>query len=106
MSIERDSNDDSGLAAESRRTAHGEASPNRITGDEMAVRVGGPHHGRFTAADPDTADVMILGHSKRAKTESTVLSLREPREKNQVADVTSLLDAAHHLANAPGRLCF
>ncbi|WP_380674660.1 IS6 family transposase [Salinigranum sp. GCM10025319] len=81
-----------------------DVSPNQIAVDETVIRVNGQRHWLFAAVDPDTNQFLHVRLFQTRTTQLTVLFLRELREKQQISDVTFLVDKAHHLKNALERL--
>jgi putative transposase len=77
---------------------------NQIAVDETMIRVNGQRHWLFAAVDSDTNQFLHVRLFQTRTTPLTVLFLRELREKQQVSDVTFLVDDAHHLKNALDRL--
>ena len=80
------------------------ANPNQIAVDETVIRVNGQRHWLYAAVDPDTNQLLHVRLFQTRTTQLTLLFLRELREKQQVSDVTFLVDDAHHLKNALDRL--
>jgi putative transposase len=78
--------------------------PNQIAVDETVIRVNGQRHWLFAAVDPDTNQFLHVRLFQTRTTQLTLLFLRELREKQQLSDVTFLVDNAHHLKNALERL--
>jgi putative transposase len=68
------------------------------------IRINGQRHWLFAAVDPDTNQFLHMRLFQTRTTQLTVLFLRELREKQQISDVTFLVDNAHHLKNALERL--
>jgi putative transposase len=81
-----------------------DVSPNQIAVDETVIRVNGQRHWLFAAVDPDTNQFLHIRLFQTRTTQLIVLFLRELREKQQISDVTFLVDKAHHLKNALERL--
>ena len=78
--------------------------PNQIAVDETVIRVNGQRHWLYAAVDPETNQFLHVRLFQTLTTQLTVLFLRELREKQQVEDVTILVDAATHLKAALDRL--
>jgi putative transposase len=81
-----------------------DVAPNQIAVDETVIRVNGQRHWLFAAVDPDTNQFLHVRLFQTRTTQLTLLFLRELHEKQQVSDVTFLVDKAHHLKNALERL--
>ena len=81
-----------------------DANPNQIAVDETAIRLNGQRHWLYAAVDPDTNRFHHVRLFQTRTTQLTVLFLRELRDKQQVKDVTFLVDAATHLKAALDRL--
>ena len=81
-----------------------DVSPNQIAVDETMIRVNGQRHWLYAAVDPETNQFLHVRLFQTRKTQLTVLFLRELREKQQLTDVTFLIDAATHLKSALDRL--
>lgn len=81
-----------------------DVDPNQIAVDETVIRVNGQRHWLFAAVDPHTNQFLHVRLFQTRTTQLTLLFLRELREKQQVSDVTFLVDDAHHLKNALDRL--
>jgi putative transposase len=81
-----------------------DVDPNQIAVDETMIRVNGQRHWLFAAVDPDTNQFLHVRLFQTRTTQLTVLFLRELCEKQQVSDVTLLVDDAHHLKSALDRL--
>jgi putative transposase len=77
-----------------------DVDPDQIAVDETLIRVNDQRHWLFAAVDPDTNQFLHIRLFQTRTTQLTVLFLREPREKQQITDVTFLVDDAHHLKNA------
>jgi putative transposase len=81
-----------------------DVDPDQIAVDETLVRVNGRRHWLFAAADPDTNQFLHFRLFQTRTTQLTVLFLRELREKQQLSNVTFLVDDAAHLKAALDRL--
>ncbi|WP_380676781.1 IS6 family transposase [Salinigranum sp. GCM10025319] len=81
-----------------------DVAPNQIAVDETVIRVNGQRHWLYAAVDPDTNKFLHVRLFQTRTTQLTVLFLRELREKQQLSDVTFLIDAAAHLKAALDRL--
>jgi putative transposase len=81
-----------------------DVDPDQIAVDETLIRVNDQRHWLFAAVDPDTNQFLHVRLFQTRTTQLTVLFLRELREKQQLSDVTFLVDDAHHLKNALDRL--
>jgi putative transposase len=81
-----------------------DVDPDQIAVDATMIRVNGRRHWLFAAVDPDTNQFLHVRLFQTRTTQLTVLFLCELREKQQVSDVTLLVDDAHHLKNALDRL--
>jgi putative transposase len=81
-----------------------DVEPNQIAVDETVIRVNGQRHWLYAAVDPDTNQFLHIRLFQTRTTQLTLLFLRELRDKQQVSDVTFLVDDAHHLKNALDRL--
>ena len=83
-----------------------DADPNQIAVDETVIRVNGQRHWLYAAVDPETNQFHHVELFQARTTQLTVLFLRRLREKQQVDDVTFLVDDAAHLKAALDRLGF
>ncbi len=81
-----------------------DVEPNQIAVDETMIRVNGQRHWLFAAVDPDSNQFPYVRLFQTRTTQLPVLVLRELCEKQQLSDVTLLVDDAHHLKNALERL--
>ncbi len=81
-----------------------DVEPDQIAVDETLIRVNGQRHWLYAAVDPDTNQFLHVRLFQTRTTQLTLLFLRELHEKQQVSDVTFLVDDSHHLKNALGRL--
>ena len=81
-----------------------DVEPDQIAVDETLIRVNGQRHWLFAAVDPNTNQFLHVRLFQTRTTQLTLLFLRELREKQQVSNVTFLVDDAHHLKNALDRL--
>jgi putative transposase len=81
-----------------------DVEPNQIAVDETVIRVSGQRHWLYAAVDPDTNQFLHVRLFQTRTTQLTLLFLRELREKQQVSDVTFLVDDAAHLKAALDRL--
>ena len=81
-----------------------DVDPNQIAVDETVIRVNGQRHWLYAAVDPDTNQFLHVQLFQTRTTQLTVLFLRELREKQQLSDVTFLIDDAAHLKAALDRL--
>lgn len=74
--------------------------PNQSVVDETVIRVNDQRHWLHATVDPDTNQFLCLRLFQTRTTQLTLPFVRELREKQQVSDVTFLVDDAHHLENA------
>lgn len=81
-----------------------DVSPNQISVDETVIRVNGQRHWLYAAVDPDTNQFLHVRLFQTRKTQLTVLFLRDLRKKQQLSDVTFLIDATTYLKAALDRL--
>jgi putative transposase len=81
-----------------------DVEPNQIAVDETVIRVNGQRHWLYAAVDPDTNQFLHVRLFQTRTTQLTLLFPRELREKQQVSDVTFLIDDATHLKVAFDRL--
>jgi putative transposase len=81
-----------------------DVSPNQIAVGEPVISVNGQRHWLYAAVGPETNQFLHVRLFQTRTTELTVLFLRELREKQQLTDVTFLIDAATHLKAALDRL--
>jgi putative transposase len=81
-----------------------DVEPNQIAVDETVVRVNGQRHWLYAAVDPETNQFLHVRLFQTRTTQLTVLFLRELRDKQQVNDITFLIDDAAHLKAALDRL--
>ena len=80
------------------------ASPDQIAVDETAICANGQPHWLFAAVELETNRFLHVRLLQTRTTQLTVLFLRKLREKQQVPEITFLVDGAHHLKAALGRL--
>ncbi|WP_152039505.1 IS6 family transposase [Salinigranum salinum] len=80
-----------------------DVEPNQSAVDETLIRVNGQRHWLLAAVDLDTNQFLHVRLLQTRTTQLTVPFLRELREKQQVSDVTFLVDDVHHLKNALDR---
>ena len=81
-----------------------DADPNQIAVDETVIRVNGERYWLYAAVDPESNQFLHVRLFQTRTTQLMLLFLRELREKQRLADVTFLVDDAHHLKNALNRL--
>jgi transposase-like protein len=81
-----------------------DVSPNQIAVDETVIRVNGQRHWLYAAVDPATNQFLHVRLFQTRTTQLTLLFLRELREKQQLSNVTFLVDDAAHLKAALDRL--
>jgi putative transposase len=74
-----------------------DVDPNQITVDETAIRINGQRHWLYAAVDSDTNQSLHVRLFQTRTTRLTMLFLRQLRDKQQVNDVTFLIDDAAHL---------
>jgi putative transposase len=83
-----------------------DVDPDQIAVDETLIRVNGQRHWLFAAVDPESNQFLHVRLFQTRTTQLTVLFLRELREKQQLSNVTFLVDDAAHLKAALDRLGF
>ncbi|WP_380679818.1 IS6 family transposase [Salinigranum sp. GCM10025319] len=81
-----------------------DAEQNQSPVDETVIRVNGQRHWLYAAVDPDTNQFLHVRLFQTRTTQLTMLFLRELREKQQLTDVTFVIDAATHSKAALDRL--
>ncbi|MXR40775.1 IS6 family transposase [Halobaculum sp. WSA2] len=81
-----------------------DGAPNQIAVDETVIQINDERHWLYAAVDPGTNEFLHVRLFQTRTTQLTVLFLRKLREKQQVEQATFLIDGAHDLNAALGRL--